>query len=279
MFYSCFIRAHLWLKFFDADSRTPFQHFAIGAIGLARKTPSSSVPDKPVAEQQPVFLRQQFHQRKFDFFRRQFRDQAEPVRKPHRVRVHNDADNHAERVSQNDVRRLAPDAVELDQFLHRARNFATVTLDEFAATILNVLRLAAEKSGRLDELLQFRARRVREIFRGAIFFEQLRRDEVDALVRALRGKDHGDEQLERVRVSQLAVRVRISLLETGDDFFQPRGFGLERFTEHFSARLTAKTQRHEEKFCVFNFAQKLGEANSIQVQIQLKFLKIHCDSL
>jgi hypothetical protein len=248
-------------------------------IRLARVTASPSVPDEPVAEQQPVFLRQQFHQREFDFFRRPLRDQSEPVRKPHRVRVHDDADDHAERVAEDDVRRLAPDAVELDQFLHRARHFATVMLDEFAAAILDVLGLAAEKSGGLDELLQFRARRVRKICRRAVFFEQFRRDEVDALVRALRGKDNGDEQLERVRVSQLAVRVGISLLETGDDFFQPRGFGLERFTEHFSTRLTAKTQRHEEKICAFNFVQKLGEANSIQVQIQLKILRIRCDSL
>jgi len=190
------------------------------------------VPDEPVAEIQPVFLRQQFHQRDLDFFRRLFCRQTEPMRQSYHVRVHDDADDHVERIAENDVCRLAPDAVELDQFLHRARHLAAVTLDEFAAAILDVLRLAAEKSGGLDELLQFRARRVREIFCGAIFFEQLRRDEVDAFVRALRGKDHGDEQLERVRVSQLAVRVGISLLETGDDFFQPRGFGLERFLEH-----------------------------------------------
>ena len=141
------------------------------------------------------------------------------MRQPHRVRVHDDADDHAERVAEDDVRRLTPDAVKLDQFLNRARHFAAVALDEFAAAILDVLRLAAEKSGGLDEPLQFRARRVHEIRRQAVCFEQLRRDEIDALVRALRGKDHGDEQLERIRVSQLAVRVGISLLETGDDFF------------------------------------------------------------
>ena len=221
-------------------------------VRFARIATAAAMPDEPVAEQQPVFLRQKFHQREFDFFRRPFSNQPEPVRQSHCVRVHDDADDHVERIAEDDVRRLAPDAVELDQFLHRARHFAAVALDEFAAAILDVLRLATEKSGGLDELLQFRARRVREIRRRAVFFEQLRRDEVDAPVRALRRKDHGDEQLERVRVSQLAVRVGISLLETGDDFFQPRGFGLERFTEHFSTRLTAKVQGHEEKV-VLNF--------------------------
>jgi len=227
------------------------------AIRLARVTAAAAMPDEPVAEQQPVFLRQKFHQREFDFFRRPLRDQPQPVRQSHRVRVHDDANDHVERVAEDDVRRLAPDAVELDQFLHRARHFAAVALDEFAAAVLDVLRLAAEKSGGLDELLQFGARRVREIFCAAIFFEQIRRDDIDALVRALRGKDHGDEQLERVRISQLAVRVGISLLETGDDFFQPRGFVLERFSKHFLARLTTKTQRHEEKMRGSNFLFQL----------------------
>jgi hypothetical protein len=36
------------------------------------------------------------------------------------------------------------------------------------------------------------------------------------------------------------VRVGISLLETGDDFFQPRGFGWERFTEHFQKIILAR---------------------------------------
>ena len=67
------------------------------------------------------------------------------------------------------------------------------------------------------------------------------------LIGALRGKDHGDEQLERVRVSQLAVRVRISLLETGDDFFQARGFGLERFTEHFSGKINHQDTKARRK--------------------------------
>jgi hypothetical protein len=49
----------------------------------------------------------------------------------------------------------------------------------------------------------------------------------------LRGKDHGDEQLERVGVSQLAMRVGIGFLKTGDDFPQSRGFGFGRFAWHY----------------------------------------------
>ena len=72
-------------------------------------------------------------------------------------------------------------------------------------------------------------RRVREILRRAIFFEQFFRDDVDPLVRALRGKDGGDEQFKRVGMIQFAMRVGISLLKRGDDFFQSRGFSFGRF--------------------------------------------------
>ena len=61
-----------------------------------------------------------------------------------------------------------------------------MTLDEFAATGLDVLRLVPEKAGRLDGLLQFGERRIRVIRRRTVFLEQLLRDDIDALVGALR---------------------------------------------------------------------------------------------
>jgi len=122
-----------------------------------------------------------------------------------------------------------------------------VTLDQLAAAILDVPRLAAEKTGGLDEPLQFGARRVREIRRRAVFFEQIRRDDIDALVSALGGKDHGDEQLERVGVSQLAMRFGIGLLEAGDDFFQSRGFGMSGFAWHLRREINNKETKARRK--------------------------------
>ena len=49
----------------------------------------------------------------------------------------------------------------------------------------------------LTGLLQFDERRVRKIRRRAVFLEQLLRDDIDALVRALRGKNRGNEQFQR----------------------------------------------------------------------------------
>jgi hypothetical protein len=36
-------------------------------------------------------------------------------------------------------------------------------------------------------------------------------------------------------------------LETGDDFFQSRGFGLERFTEHFSGKINHQDTKARRK--------------------------------
>jgi len=72
---------------------------------------------------------------------------------------------------------------------------------------------------------------------SAVFFEQLPGNNVDALVGALRGKNGGDEQLQRVGVIQLTVRLGIGPIQRGDDFLQARGFGFKRFAEHFSGKI------------------------------------------
>ena len=204
-------------------------NFAVLTIRPTRDATAATVPDEPMTEQRPLLLRNERHQLRFNLHGVLLFREAETIGQASDVRVHDDTNVDVERVSQNHVRRLAPNAVELNQFLHRARHLAAVTFDEFAAARLDVLRLVAEKACRLDGLLQCGQRRVRIIRRRAIFFEQLFRDEVDALVSALCGKNRGDEQFERARVIQLAMRVGISPLKRGDDFFQARGFGIGGF--------------------------------------------------
>ena len=155
------------------------------------------------------------------------------MRQPRDVRVHDHTDVDAEGIAQNDIGGFAPDAVEVRQFLHRAGHLAVVPLDQFAATGLDVLRLVTKKARRPDGLLQFGERCVRVIRRRAIFFEQFRRDDIDALVRALGGKNGGDEQFKRASVIQLAVRLGVSPVERRDDFLQSRRSGFGCFTRHF----------------------------------------------
>src|ERR1035437_4419801 len=101
-----------WWLIFHPDLRAELLDFAIRTIRLARVAAAAAMPDEPVAEQRPLFLRHELHQLLLDFYRVRLFRQAKAVGKPRDVRIHNDADVDAERVSENDVRRLAPDTGE-----------------------------------------------------------------------------------------------------------------------------------------------------------------------
>jgi hypothetical protein len=50
-----------------------------------------------------------------------------------------------------------------------------------------------------------------------------------------------------MRGSKFKTNNGTSLLETGDDFFQPRDFGLEWFTEHFSDKINRQDAKAQIK--------------------------------
>src|SRR5450759_2566308 len=83
---------------------TEFCDFTVPTIRLARVATSPSVPDEPVAEQRPLLARHELHQLLLDFFRVRFLRQMETVRESLDVRVHDNADVDAERISKTAVR-------------------------------------------------------------------------------------------------------------------------------------------------------------------------------
>ena len=68
------------------------------------------MPDEPVTEQRPLFLRHQRHQFRLDFLRRLLLRQPKPLRQPRDMRVHDHTGVDAKRIAQDDVGGLAPDA-------------------------------------------------------------------------------------------------------------------------------------------------------------------------
>ena len=62
----------------------------------------------------------------------------------------------AERVAEHDVRRLAADAGQLDERLHRRRHLAAVAFDERLRHADERLRLRAEEAGRVNLRLELR---------------------------------------------------------------------------------------------------------------------------
>ena len=148
------------------------------------------------------------------------------------MRVHDHADVDAERIAKDDVRRLAPTpASAWSSSIVRGTsppNFSTSAAQQalmfFALLRKKPVDLTAASISASGASAKSLAR--------AIFFEQFRRDEVHALVRALRGKNRGDEQLQRIGKIQFAMRVRISPLERGADFFCAFLFGGGGFAWH-----------------------------------------------
>jgi hypothetical protein len=95
--------------------------------------------------------------------------------------------------------------------------------DEFRGHRPQALRLVSIKSGRANYPLQFFLRNLRVVSRPLAALEKILRDNVDALVGALRRKDGGDEQFERISKIQLTVRIGIDLLKTTCELTSPLG--------------------------------------------------------
>ena len=131
--------------------------------------------------------------------------------------VHDDPFRPAVGDAENDVGRLAADAVELDQFVERVRDFSTVFFDKTLAAVADGPCLVAEEAGAANHGLEFGGRRAGEIDRAAVALKQRRGDEIDAFVRALCAENGGDEQLERVVVVQGTARVGIRGAQAAKD--------------------------------------------------------------
>ncbi len=185
-----------------------------------------------MTERDPIFLRHELHEFALDLHCVRTFDDAEAIGEPCDVRVHDDADADAEGFTEDDVGSLASNAGQRVKFIHRLRDFAAVFLDQALAAALDVLRLVVEEAGGLNQLFKFFNLRPGEICCCAIFLEQIWRDDVHALVGALRGKDRGYEQLERISEVKFAAKIGVSLFQDADDLSGAGGFGLGGFSGH-----------------------------------------------
>src|ERR1017187_1821389 len=174
-------------------------------VRAARVAAFPPVPDQQVGEINPVFSRNHFHQGLFDLFRCRLPGQSQATRQSHDVRIHDNTFRFAIGDAENDIGRLAADAVELDEFTERVGYFAVMCFRDVLATIADGAGLVAEEAGAANQGFEFRWRRGGEVGGGAITLEKRGGDDVYACVGALGTEDRGDEQLERVFVTQGAV--------------------------------------------------------------------------
>jgi hypothetical protein len=203
---------------------------AIGGDGAAvarrlRFADAAAVQDQRVGRAGPVGRGEGGAELTFDGLGIVARGEADPVRHAQHVAVHGQPGD-AERVPEHDVRRLAADARQRDERLHRRRHRTAVGLDEGRGHAQKRPGLRAEEAGRHDLRLELARRGGGERLGVRIPAEERRRDLVHARVGALRAQDRRDEQLIGVPEMQLGVRAGMLLAERGQH--PPRRRGVER---------------------------------------------------
>ena len=99
---------------------------AIRPLGLAD---GPTVEDQQVGHEGPLFFRHYPAELLLDLILFFTLRQSEPVGHPGDVSVHRDPLTEAEDISQHDVGRLAPDARQADEFLHRSRHLPTMLIE------------------------------------------------------------------------------------------------------------------------------------------------------
>ena len=73
-----------------------------------------------------------------------------------------------------------------------------------------ILRFVAIEPSRFDRQLQLILADSGKFVGGRVFWEKISGHDVDSFIRALSGKNRGDQQLERRLEIQLAMRIRIN---------------------------------------------------------------------
>lgn len=134
----------------------------------------------------PVLLRDQLLQHGLNFRRIRLFGEAKTLGKSRYVRVDNNAFIDVEGIAEDDIRGFASHPVKFSQRFHRRRDFAAMSGDKRGATALDAFRLVAEKTDASDIVFEVSQRRFGVIFGGRILFKQLRSNDIDLFISALR---------------------------------------------------------------------------------------------
>jgi hypothetical protein len=139
------------------------------------------VKDLHVRCERPHLLRQLRAQLFFDLHRIVAFGDADAVRDTQHVTVDRKTRN-AERMAQDDVRRLAAHARELREQVHVSGDVAAMLGHELLRHTDQRLGLLTEEAGRQDLRLELAGGRLRQRTRVGVAFEECRRDDIHARV-------------------------------------------------------------------------------------------------
>src|SRR5215510_2765778 len=132
--------------------------------------------------------------------------------------IDDDAFIDAKGIAQDNIGRLAANSGERGKGFQRAGNGPLVLGDKLGCHGADISRLIAIETGRADYSLERLLGYLRVVFRSFAPGKKLLGDDIDALVRALRGKDGRHQQFERVLKVELAMCVRVNIAESTGEF-------------------------------------------------------------
>ena len=133
------------------------------------------------------------------------------------MRVADDRAGRPINIAQQQIRRLPAHTRQAQQFVHRSRDFPAVFVPQHPAGQHDIFRLVLVEPAGVDIALDLGHVCLRECVQRRIAREERRRDQIDPRVRTLRRQAHRDHQLVILPVMQRAERVRVFLLQRGND--------------------------------------------------------------
>ena len=173
--------------------------------------------DQPVVRVAPEGLGNQLFELGFDCVRGLVWSKAGAVADPEDVSVDGECFVAPGGV-ENDIGGLAPDAGQGFELFARARDLATVIVDQRLAECDDVLGLGVEQADRLDRVAQRIFAKLDHLLRCLHLGEDGPAGDIHADVGRLSGKNHGDEQRVWVGIFEFGRRRRIGFGEPPEEF-------------------------------------------------------------
>jgi hypothetical protein len=123
--------------------------------------------------------------------------------------------------TQHNIGRLTGHTGQLQEFLHAFRNSFFERLNDPFGRPYQILGLVSKKTRASYDLLQFLLIRLGHLAGCRKALKQFRRDHIHAHIRALSGKNRGNEKLKRIVVMKSAFGIAIFFVQSPEDLSNP----------------------------------------------------------
>ncbi len=197
--------------------RTSVLEHTLRTLAIPRRAHGASMADEQRIDLGPVFLGRRLHQILLHFVLIMTLRESKTQGQTEDVCIHRNAFDLPVRRPQNNGSCLAADPWELNELIHGLGDFAVVLFQEELCCPAEELGFVVVVTARENILLQFLERNLEILFECLVLFEKRCRNQVHAIIGALRTEDGSEEELLRRIPVQKTPRRLIQLLKSFDD--------------------------------------------------------------